>query len=710
MNPPLTVDRSQRRQQVVRHWHPQEAGSVDDDMGGLPNSERFVFPFARKPVADRRLCRLDLGPHQLDHNAITKTERAKVVGFGMLDRCDHPGSHQPRHRKAVGVEPAEQRVVEIRQNMRKKDNTRRVDILEPHGDRVAKIARWGLEQLFTREPMCRHGSDANPLLVVGGKVPPPEGRMSTTLRQSAAEIAELSLRHLEAVVAIDSQSDERTHTVPSTPAQRVMGDWLERFFRDQGCAVERDPIGSVIVSLPGRGRGAAQPPLALMVHLDTSRGTQAVPALQKRPRWDGKRLPYPRNERLWVDVENYPDVAEFVGQDLLFGPGEAAFGLDDKLGLTHLMTLVVLLRTNVEVAHPPLVIVARPDEEIGSMVAVEGVADILASKGVRCGFTIDGILPFEVNIENFNASQGSIVFPDHPPSDLPGPERRLCRLFIGGVNTHGATAKAEGFRAATRLAAELLERLRQAAVFPSTAVPIGFRSMPLRDCDAELEWLIGASSGEAACQAWGTMTRCVEETVGPHLKRGASFRIGEPEAVDASRAFSRATCDLLQFVGAFLASRPGFVLPAEESEGHQGYSNPFRALPVEGGMKLDLRLRDFSRAGLDAREQHVQAQAAARGLSATIAQQYVNMGPRLADRPELIEWPKQAARAAGIECRVLPIRGGTGVDPFLDRGIPIANVGTGYFAPESEKEFTSMQMMAAHAQWLARLVEVVAQS
>jgi hypothetical protein len=58
--------------------------------------------------------------------------------------------------------------------------------------------------------------------------------------------------------------------------------------------------------------------------------------------------------------------------------------------------------------------------------------------------------------------------------------------------------------------------------------------------------------------------------------------------------------------------------------------------------------------------------------------------------------------------RVEPIRGGTGVDPFLDRGIPIANLGTGYFAPESEKEFTSLQMMAAHVRWLLELMRVLA--
>ena len=55
-----------------------------------------------------------------------------------------------------------------------------------------------------------------------------------------------------------------------------------------------------------------------------------------------------------------------------------------------------------------------------------------------------------------------------------------------------------------------------------------------------------------------------------------------------------------------------------------------------------------------------------------------------------------------------PIRGGTGVDPFLAVNVPIANLGTGYFAPESEKELTSKQNIARHVLWLAHLVQHIA--
>ena len=85
------------------------------------------------------------------------------------------------------------------------------------------------------------------------------------------------------------------------------------------------------------------------------------------------------------------------------------------------------------------------------------------------------------------------------------------------------------------------------------------------------------------------------------------------------------------------------------------------------------------------------------------------MGPMLARFPDVPRYADEAARRAGVAAERRPIRGGTGVDPFLDVGIPIANLGTGYFAPESEKELTSRQNIARHVPWFSALVGVIAE-
>ncbi|MBL4689444.1 MAG: hypothetical protein JKY37_32945 [Nannocystaceae bacterium] len=171
---------------------------------------------------------------------------------------------------------------------------------------------------------------------------------------SAHDIAALSRTHLEAVVAIASSSDERSTTIPSTEGQRALSRYLEGFFRDQGCEVTVDKHANVIARLAGRGEHANVAPLALMIHLDTARGTEARDGLELLPEWDGSRVPYPDNDKLQVTVKNYPCTKAYLGHDLLHGSGTAPFGLDDKLGLAHIMTLARLLADNPSIPHRPL--------------------------------------------------------------------------------------------------------------------------------------------------------------------------------------------------------------------------------------------------------------------------------------------------------------------------------------------------------------------
>lgn len=503
-------------------------------------------------------------------------------------------------------------------------------------------------------------------------------------RLTDAAIADLSFAHLQWVVSIDSQSDESSEAIPTTEGQRTLGAALVRFYEELGARVTQDAYANVLAWFPGRGALAGQRPVALAVHLDTARGTAAVPRLHVVPGWDGRRVPYPNNPSIQVDTVNYPALGAWRGHDLIHGEGDFPFGLDDKLGLAHCLTLARLLVDHPEVPHPPLVFVARPDEEVGRHAAVVELARGFAAAGVAYGYTIDGILPFEINVENFNAAGTSVTFPAAEAGPAGAAVPYVAR--IGGVNTHGATAHAEGHRAAPRLAAEW-----RAAVAPEDAVFTGFVSDALRDCDAVVSLRVAPGAVERVQAALAAV-------MAPHLPRGASFRFEPgPDAADG------AVEPMLAWLRRFYASAPGFTLPCEDSAGRDGYSHPYRARPVDGGLRLDIRIRDFDPSQLAARVDHVRGLAGS--LPFTAVDQYVNMGPRLAPHPELVTRAQAAAADVGVDAPVTPIRGGTGVDPFLDVGIPIANLGTGYFAPESEKELTSRQLLAQHARWLFALVQ-----
>ena len=508
---------------------------------------------------------------------------------------------------------------------------------------------------------------------------------------------------------MDSQSDEASDTIPSTEGQHAMAADLQRFFGDLGYRAEVDDWANVIVHIPARlAAGREAPALALMCHLDTAEGTIAVPELHVAPGWDGAPIAYPSNDRLDVSLARYDSTRFLVGDDVLFGPGDAPVGFDDKLGIAELMTMAKVLAAQPEIEHGPIYLVFRPDEEIGRMEAVQGLASHLAELGVRYGYTVDGIEPFEVNVENFHASR-AVVRADGAPLGLPpaGAARRLV-LAVDGAKSHGATAKAEGYLNATIVLARVMERLDAGAV-----IPVAMETDPLAETSARLEILLRGADAAAVAAAREDVLGALRAELDPHAWRGARVRVVEERDEDPSAPVPGGLRRIVDHLQALVATPGPAPLLSEDSDGYQGYSNPYSVTPADGGgAQLAYRLRDFDRAQLTAREDHVSAvaRAASPPLDVEVTQQYVNMGPALEPYPELIQWAQEALGVAGEEGGRRPIRGGTGVDPFLEAGIPVGNLGTGYFAPESEKELTSRQNVARHTRWLTALVQVVARA
>jgi tripeptide aminopeptidase len=497
------------------------------------------------------------------------------------------------------------------------------------------------------------------------------------------------IEHLARVVAIDSQSDENSSSIPSTQGQRILAEDLKEFFGAYGYATEQDDCANLVVSIPATVDGA--PPLALMVHIDTAEGTQPLDKLHLAPGWKGDPIAYPGNSRLNVSADAYPATREFLGEDLIHGTGVAPFGLDDKLGMAQLMTLARVL-AEPGYRHGEILLVFRPDEEIGRMEALESLAVRLADAGVRHGYTIDGIAPFEINVANFNAAGARLFFPYEPVTV--GTYRATLRL--NGVKSHGATAKAEGYLNAITVAANCV------AAWPSTVVPTHFSTDSLAETNADLE-LAATTEGEL-----DAAIKSLADALQPHVERGAHLEV--VSRIQGKTVACGSVRRALLLVEHFISAEGPMPRLSEHSEGWEGYSNPYSLVSVNNeGSALRFRLRDFDPSTLDERCEHVARIAAAFELSEhlKVESQYTNMGPKLAAFPELSQWAVSALEPLGIEPRLEPIRGGTGVDPFVERGIGVANLGTGYFAPESEKEFTSVQSLARHTQWLTYLVQVV---
>ena len=109
------------------------------------------------------------------------------------------------------------------------------------------------------------------------------------------------------------------------------------------------------------------------------------------------------------------------------------------------------------------------------------------------------------------------------------------------------------------------------------------------------------------------------------------------------------------------------------------------AARFEDRLALLTRCAAFINAGLDRERVRVD-----------IKRQYRNMAEVVREHPQLIDAAKEAYSAAGVEPRVLPIRGGTDGAQLSFRGLPCPNLSTGGYCYHGVNEFipvTSLEKM-----------------
>lgn len=242
--------------------------------------------------------------------------------------------------------------------------------------------------------------------------------------------------------AIDSQSDEKSPTQPSTACQLDMSRLLVAELEEMGAQdVELTDYGVVLATIPATVQG---PVVGLCAHVDTAPQFNATGV---RPRvisgYNGGDITFPDapERRLGPDIS--PHLAQCVGHDLITASGTTLLGGDDKAGVAIIMTAARHLLAHPEIPHGKLRLAFTPDEEIG-----RGV-DPRLPKDLACDFayTFDGSTPGEVQHETFSADRGVVV--------------------IKGVSIHPGWAK-DKLVNAMALAAKVIDTLPQKNMTPET--------------------------------------------------------------------------------------------------------------------------------------------------------------------------------------------------------------------------------------------------
>ena len=209
-------------------------------------------------------------------------------------------------------------------------------------------------------------------------------------------------------VKIDTASDENSSTTPSTMKQHNLAVVLVEELTSMGAEeITYDKEHCYIYATIPASKGFENAPtLGFIAHMDTSpavSGTNVNPRLVTS--YDGQDIVLNDALKITLKVEDFPEIKDFVGQDLIVTDGTTLLGADDKAGIAEIMAAAEYLLQHPEVKHGKIRIGFTPDEEVGCGTDYFDVTLF----GAKYAYTVDGGRLGELEYENFNASGAKLV-------------------------------------------------------------------------------------------------------------------------------------------------------------------------------------------------------------------------------------------------------------------------------------------------------------
>ena len=206
-------------------------------------------------------------------------------------------------------------------------------------------------------------------------------------------------------VALDTQSDPNSESIPSTNKQLVLANALATELKTFGVTdVSLDANGYVMATIPSN-IDRDIPAVGFIAHMDTS---PDMPGNDVKPQiiegYDGGNITLNTEKNIVLSPVDFPDLLRYKGQTLITTDGTTLLGADDKAGIAEIMTAVEYLMEHPVIKHGKICIAFTPDEEIG-----RGVDHFDVNKfGAAFAYTLDGSGPGEMEYENFNAAAATI--------------------------------------------------------------------------------------------------------------------------------------------------------------------------------------------------------------------------------------------------------------------------------------------------------------
>lgn len=162
-----------------------------------------------------------------------------------------------------------------------------------------------------------------------------------------------------------------------------------------------------------------------------------------------------------------------------------------------------------------------------------------------------------------------------------------------------------------------------------------------------------------------------------------------------------------------LAALPKDSLSPETTEGMEGFIHPTQISGIQEAVKLDFIIRDFTVAGLHAKENFLQdivnqvlISYPNSKVDFKVIEQYRNMKEVLVKYPQVVDYALEAIEQAGLKAEKRSIRGGTDGSRLSFMGLPCPNIFAGEHAFHSKLEWVSVQDMEKATQVIINLVQI----
>ena len=204
---------------------------------------------------------------------------------------------------------------------------------------------------------------------------------------------------------IDTQSDENSTRTPSTRKQFNLAKEVEKEAFEMGLVdISLDNNCYFMATLPANTREKV-PVIGFIAHFDTSpdmSGKDVNPRIVRK--YDGEDIVLSEEQEVLLSPDEFPELLNHVGEDIIVTDGTTLLGADDKAGIAAIMNAMQYLIDHPEIKHGKIRIGFTPDEEIG-----RGADKFDVKKfGAKWAYTIDGSEVGELEYENFNAAAAKV--------------------------------------------------------------------------------------------------------------------------------------------------------------------------------------------------------------------------------------------------------------------------------------------------------------